>query len=236
MKNFLEELKIESKVFDRRTLFSIFKLMKKNVIKNLISIVKEGKESVVFSAKDRKNRWLAIKIYRVEYCDFKTMWKYLVSDFRFKNVRKNRWSVVVTWARREFKNLQIVYKGRVSVPKPIAVNNNVLVMDFIGTNGIPAPMLSKVKQIDWTKIYKQIVEEMKKLAKVKLIHTDLSQYNILFHKKVYFIDFSQAVTYRHPLAEEFLKRDVKNINSYFKKMGVRIDKNLEEKLKEMCGI
>lgn len=231
MKNFLEESKIESKVFDKRTLFSIFKLMKKNVIKNLVSVVKEGKESVVFSGKNTLDEWIAIKVYRVEYCDFKSMWKYLTSDNRFNRVKKKRWDVIVTWAKREFKNMKIAFKHGVSMPKPISLKNNVLVMSFIGVDGIPAPMLLQVKKANWRKVYKQVVDEMKKLAEAKLVHTDLSPYNILFLEKPYIIDFSQAVSTKHPLAKEFLKRDVENINSYFKKKGVRVNKKLEEELK-----
>jgi len=236
MKNFLEEMKIEAKVFDRRTLFSIFKLMKKDVINRLVGIVKEGKESVVFSAKNKEDEWVAVKIYRVQYCDFKNMWKYLVADNRFGKIKKNRWSVVTTWAKREYKNMKIAFRFNVSMPEPIGLKDNVLVMSFIGKEGVPAPMLIQIKKADWAKIYRKIVEEMKKLAKARLIHTDLSLYNILFLKKPYIIDFSQAVTSEHPMALEFLKRDVKNINLYFKKMGVSVDEGLEEKLRKVYGL
>ena len=237
MKNFLEEFKIEAKVFERRTLFSIFDLMKKGVVKTLESIVKEGKESVVVAGKDTKGEWIALKIYRTEHCDFKSMWKYLISDFRFSNIKKDRWHVVIAWARREYRNMKRAFKNGVNCPKPIAVHNNVLVMDFIGKDGIPAPTLAQVKnKVDWNKIYREIKEEMFKLSKAKIIHTDLSQFNILLLDRVFIIDFSQGVTNRHPLAKKFLERDVKNINSFFAKKNVHIDKELYEKLVEAYGL
>lgn len=233
---FLEEFKIERKVFDRRTLFAIFKLMKKGFIKTVESITKEGKESVVCSAKDKEGNWLALKIYRVQYCDFKSMWKYLIGDPRFKRIKKDRWVVVITWAKREFKNWEIAYNANVSCPKPIALNENVLLTSFIGEDGIPAPTLIEVELEHPQEIYDFIVKEMKKLAKAKLIHTDLSPYNIIFHDKPYLIDFSQAVTEKHPLAKEFLRRDVNNINTYFKKLGVKINEKLFDELSKTLGL
>jgi RIO kinase 1 len=235
MEDFLSERKIEGKVYDRRTLMAIFKLMKKGVIKTLESTVKEGKESVVVAAKDKGENWLAVKIYRVEHCDFKSMWKYLISDYRFEKIRKERWHVVINWARREFKNMQIAFEANVSLPRPIAVYENILVMEFIGENGIPAPTLAQLEKenLDWQKIYEQVKNEMIKLTKAGIIHTDLSAFNILYFDKAYFIDFSQGVTEKHPLALQFLERDVKNVNEFFRKRNVKIDENLFEHLKGM---
>ncbi|MGC9059138.1 MAG: serine protein kinase RIO [Candidatus Aenigmatarchaeota archaeon] len=235
MEDFLSEKKIEGKVYDRRTLMAIYKLMKKGIIHTLESTIKEGKESVIVSAKNKEGKWLAVKIYRVEHCDFKSMWKYLVSDYRFERIRKDRWHVVINWAKREFKNMKIAFEFNVSLPEPFTVYQNILVMSFIGENGIPAPNLAQLEreELDWKKIYDEVKEEMFKLAKAKLIHTDLSAFNILYFDKVYLIDFSQAVTDKHPLALQFLERDVKNINNFFKKMNVEIDENLFEKLKEV---
>jgi RIO kinase 1 len=229
-KTFKEKFKIESKIFDQRTLNAIFKLMKKGFIKFLVGVVKEGKESVVLSAKDLSNRWVAVKVYRTAHCDFKSMWKYLANDPRFTRIRKSRWHVVLNWCKREYKNLKIAFENKVSCPKPITFIENVLVMGFIGKNGVPAPRLIDVKLRNYSSIYKRIVNEMKKLAKANLIHTDLSPYNILISDKPYIFDFSQAITNEHPLAKNMLRRDVKNVNKFFEKKGVNIDKNLYEKL------
>jgi len=231
-KNFLEEFKIEAKVFERRTLFTIYELMKKRVIESVESLVKEGKESVVVAAKDSNKQWIALKIYRTEHCDFKSMWKYLISDPRFARVKKNRWAVVTTWAKREFKNMKKAFSAGVSCPEPITVLNNVLVMSFIGKDGIPAPTLLQAAEAEWQKVYDEVVEEMKKLAKARIIHTDLSPYNILLSDKAYIIDFSQGVPASHPLAKEFLERDVKNINSFFAKKNVHIQQELYKSLLE----
>lgn len=235
MKNleFFENFKIERKVFDRRTILAILKLMNKGYVKVVESLIKEGKESCVLSGKDKKGNWIAIKVYRTEYCDFKNMWKYLISDPRFSGIKKDRRSVVYAWCKREFKNLKLASDLGISCPKPIAFFENVLVMKFIGKNGNPAPRLIDISlsSKEAQSIYESIIEEVKKLFKAKLVHSDLSAFNILLFEKPYLIDFSQAVTLSHPLAEEFLKRDLKNISSYFKKIGIPV-KSEEEIIKE----
>jgi RIO kinase 1 len=226
----IKEFKIESKVFDRRTLLTMLKLMDKGIIKSIESTVKEGKESLILSAKNKENNWLAIKVYKTLHCDFKSRWGLLTLDPRFKGLKKERRSVVNNWCKREFKNLKIAFANNVTCPKPIAFKENVLIMSFIGENGEPAPRLIDIEIENMQDVYSFIVDGMKKLAKAGLIHSDLSAYNILIHDVPYFIDFSQAVMKDHPLAKEFLDRDVKNINSYFKKAGVKTQENLFDEL------
>ena len=69
----------------------------------------------------------------------------------------------------------------------------------------------------------KIVEMLKKLHdKAKLVHGDISEYNIMIPNGYpVIIDFGQAVQLEHPEAEVFLERDVQNINHYFESLGVR---------------
>lgn len=221
----MKELKIEHKVFDDKTLFAIYKLMTKGIIKSVESLIKEGKESLVLSARGKEDEWIALKVYKIKHSDFKSMWKYLAQDPRFSKVKRDKRAVVLNWCRREFKNLKIAFEENVSCPKPIAFYENVLALQFIGEEGIPAPRLKDVKLDNYQDVYENILAQMEKLAKVKLIHTDLSSYNILIFDRPYLIDFSQSVTNLHPLAAEFLKRDIENVNNYFSKFGVRINES-----------
>ncbi len=104
----------------------------------------------------------------------------------------------------------------------VAFNENILVIEFIGRNESSAPKLINIKPNNPQMIYNNIFSEMNKLVKSGLIHGDLSAYNILISDKPYLIDFSQAVPLKHQLAKEFLERDIRNINNYFKKLGVKL--------------
>ena len=54
------------------------------------------------------------------------------------------------------------------------------------------------------------------------MHADLSEYNILYHEShLYIIDVSQSVEQDHPSAFDFLRSDIKNVEDFFTKMGVR---------------
>jgi RIO kinase 1 len=55
----------------------------------------------------------------------------------------------------------------------------------------------------------------------RLVHADLSEYNILYHKKrLYIIDVSQSVEHDHPRSFEFLRMDIKNVSDFFRRKGV----------------
>lgn len=55
----------------------------------------------------------------------------------------------------------------------------------------------------------------------KLVHADLSEYNILYHEDhLYIIDVSQSVEQDHPSAFDFLRKDLKNVEDFFGRFGV----------------
>jgi RIO kinase 1 len=56
----------------------------------------------------------------------------------------------------------------------------------------------------------------------KLVHADLSEYNILYHNsELYIIDVSQSVEHDHPSAFDFLRNDIKNVDEFWGRMGVK---------------
>src|SRR5690606_16976003 len=73
-------------------------------------------------------------------------------------------------------------------------------------------------------LYLDLVRYMRIMFQVcKLVHGDLSEYNILYYKgKLHIIDVSQSVEPDHPRSLEFLRMDIKNVNDYFKRQGVNI--------------
>lgn len=58
--------------------------------------------------------------------------------------------------------------------------------------------------------------------KCKLVHADLSEYNILYHEgSLWIIDVSQSVEHDHPSAFDFLRNDIKNVEDFFGRLGVK---------------
>jgi RIO kinase 1 len=211
-----KDFEVFGKVFDEITIRTLIQLRNARLLKVIVGIVKEGKESVVCSAKDFNDNWIALKIYRILHSDFKKMYNLLILDPRFSRVKRDRKSIVFNWCKREYKNLVYAFKKNISVPKPLGNLNNVIVLEFIGENGIPAPQLREIKPN--YELYLEIIENLKKLKKIGLAHGDLSEYNILVHKeKPYFIDFSQGVREDCKAFKEYIEKDLERINNFFKK-------------------
>ncbi|KAL3276657.1 hypothetical protein HHI36_012027 [Cryptolaemus montrouzieri] len=132
--------------------------------------------------------------------------------------------MVRTWAEKEMRNLTRLYTNGLRVPEPILLKSHVLLMGFVGKNGWPAPKLKDVdlSQSKARELYRDIIIMMWKMYnKCKLVHADLSEFNLLyFEGEVYIIDVSQSVEHDHPHAFTFLRKDCYNIKEYFEKKEV----------------
>ncbi len=220
-----EEYEVLEEVFDRSTLMVIYDFLNRGVIDEIHGVVKAGKESRVYWGKDKQGNELAIKIYLTVSAEFrKGMWKYIEGDPRFKGVKRDTRSLVFAWAQKEFRNLEQATMAKVRVPKPIAVKNNVLIMEFIGKNGVSAPSMKEQPPKNPGKIYKTLLTYLRRLyRKAELVHGDLSEYNVMIWRgKPVIFDVSQAVPLSHPLAESLLHRDLNNLNRFFKRLGVEV--------------
>jgi RIO kinase 1 len=223
--DFSSERATVEEVFDNATFLVIYSLLKKGILDELNGVVNAGKESRVYWGKDLKGNDLAVKIYLTASAEFKKgMLKYIEGDYRFKKIKRDTRSLIFTWAQKEYRNLEQAYRAKVRVPKPIAIKKNVLVMEFIGKEGINAPSLKVYQPKNLKRIYETILVYIKRLyQKADLIHGDLSEYNIMIWKdKPVIFDVSQAVPSTHPLSEFLLNRDLENINKFFKKFGVNV--------------
>ncbi len=217
--------KIWQKVFDHYTLHNLFRAFLKSDLEGLEYLVSPGKEAIVFKARTRSGEPRAVKIYRVETSDFKRMHDYIEGDPRFYNIPRTKRKLVEVWCQKEYKNLIIAEQARIHSPRPYSFAGNVLVMQFLGDDWA-APLIKDV-DLDEKKLrsaLNTILGDMKKLYKSGLVHTDLSEFNILYWKEIpWMIDFAQGTVLSHPKAEEFLMRDARNIASFFKKRGIEVD-------------
>ncbi len=219
-----ERFKTKHSVFDEFTNRTIFKLITEGHFKGLESPINIGKESNVFSALTEENNRVIVKIYRLETCDFNIMYSYIKDDPRYSNLKNKKRKVIFAWTQREYRNLMNAREAQVSVPIPITFSNNVLVLEFVGKSSVIAPKLKDSVPKNKKLFFDKIIDNMRKLYKSGIVHADLSAFNILnFNETPVFIDMSQATLLRHPRAEEFLARDVRNICTFFNKIGLKVN-------------
>src|SRR3989344_1054182 len=219
-----------AKVFDQNTIMACHKLSTKGLFDVVEYLINVGKEAHVFRARDSSGNFRAVKIYKTETSDFKHMDKYLVGDERFRDVRRDKRDIVFAWTRKEHNNLDLMAKAGVRVPLPYGFHENLLVMEFIGREGVAAKTLFAGGCRDYEKAHETVVDWMARLYfKANLIHADLSEYNVLVNvdardrEELVLIDCGQSVLASHPMAQEFFERDVRNVAKYFQKQGVDTD-------------
>jgi len=207
----------EGEVFEKATLQSLWKLMNNGYIDTFEFPISTGKEGNVFRAR-RKGSLIAVKIYRINTATFRSISKYLMYEPPQK-VKKDRRSIIFAWALKEFNNLKKLYKAGVRVPEPIAREGNVIVMEYIGTEEQPAPLLKDASLENAEEVFEKIKKYLYLMYhKAALVHADFSEYNVLMHgNEPVIIDVGQTVSKENPMATEFLLRDVKNIVRFFKK-------------------
>ena len=216
--------KTMDKVFDARTLDAIYEVMKRFKVDLIDYPVSTGKESVVFKALVRKKN-IAIKIYKMSTLGFNSVREYIEGDYRFEKEKLSRSSIVYVWARKEFINLRNMEEKGVKCPAPIGVHKNVLLMQYMGTSLKPAPQLRTYNGDDMAMYIDSAMKQYKEMVeKALLIHADLSEYNILcYRKNAFIIDVGQSVPITHPMAREFLNRDINNMITFAKKAGILED-------------
>jgi RIO kinase 1 len=171
---------------------------------------------------------VALKFFRGEGISFNKMRQYIEGDPRFGNLKSSRTSIVEIWCRKEFGNLVLAQEAGASVPTPYMFNGNILAMEFIGSDsGVAAPKMKDVVLKDPERMLKTIINQIRLLYRAGLVHADLSEFNILVQgerQKPFIIDIGQGVIVRHPMAREFIIRDVHNIARYFQsKYGIETD-------------
>ena len=215
-----DDKNVQDAVFDRRTLMDLYSLASKGVIDSLGGSVCTGKEANIFRAMAGEKE-LALKIYRISTSNFNSMQDYLQGDPRFSSVRGTKRAIVSAWTRKEFRNLSRAEEVGIPVPHPIAMKENILVMDLIAVEDQVAPTLKDVnlEQEEARAVYEQIMHYISLLYnRAQLVHADLSEFNILYRQEgPVIIDMGQSVTLDHPQARRFLERDIANVSHYFRK-------------------
>ncbi|MEF8888403.1 MAG: serine/threonine-protein kinase Rio1 [Haloarculaceae archaeon] len=227
-----DQFKVEASVFDDATYGALYKLVQDGHIDAFGGPVSTGKEANVYTALagsrgdgdgegPQGGREVAVKVYRINASDFADMRDYLEGDPRLEELGGNKKAVVMAWVKREFANLKRARAAGVRAPEPVAVERNVLVMEFLGTETGRAKRLGEVHVENPETAFEVVREYLRRLYDAGLVHGDLSEYNIVVHDSaLYVIDLGQAVTVHHPNHEDFLERDCKNVAAFFARQGV----------------
>ncbi|KAL6582857.1 hypothetical protein OROMI_004935 [Orobanche minor] len=192
------------KAIDTITSHAISKMLNHGIFDYIYGCISTGKEANVYHATKSDGPELAVKVYKTSVLVFKDRSRYLLGNRRFDYGfnKHNPRQMVKIWAEKEMRNLMRCKWGW-AAPRLKDAN------------------LSRDKLRE---SYLEIILAMRTMyQKCKLVHGDLSEYNILYYEgQLYIIDVSQSVDLDHPLALDFLREDIVHVSDFFKKNGVAV--------------
>lgn len=195
-------------------------LVKANVIEAFGKPLGVGKESDVYDALAPDGRQVALKFHRLGRTSFKKT--------KIKRDYTVKYSYTPDWnhqsgiaAKKEYAALKMLYSSGVAVPEPIKRTRHVLVMGVIDG----AELYHYPELLDVQAVLDEILVNVKRAYQdTHIIHGDLSPFNIILkqNQHMLIIDWPQAVSTKHPNAEELLKRDLRNVLTFFqRKYGLK---------------
>lgn len=209
------------------------------LIDEVLGVVKSGKEATVYLCEASGGRGLvAAKVYRSRQVrQFANAAAY--SDGRMRGVhrrdavamaKKSRVGQEMSfsrWVSEEYTTLQVLHTAGVAVPKPIAMSDSVIVMEYIGDEDGPASPLAvaRLDRAEAQRVFDVLIRNVEWMLACDRVHGDLSAYNVLYRDgEVRIIDFPQAVDARfNSNALSLLERDVGNLCGHFARLGVPAD-------------
>ena len=233
-------------VLDPRTMIILYKMVNRGLLESVNGCVSTGKEANVYHATTAADASaasstadgeppakgsLALKIYKTSILVFKDRDRYVSGEFRFRHgyAKHNPRKMVRLWAEKEARNLKRMVAAGLRAPIPVELRDHVLVMQFLGdSEGWASPRLKDADEMigsdpaTWSRLYRELLASVRIMYhECRLVHADLSEYNILYHEgHLWIIDVSQSVEHDHPRAYDFLRADIGHVDEYFAKRGV----------------
>jgi RIO kinase 1 len=217
------------------------------LITDVLSNVKGGKEASVYSTEAHPNTGfdiLAAKVYRPhEVRKFRNDAVYregraiLTEDGREAKKTDHRLQRALnkkstfgnqvahtSWLMYEYNTLNRLYNIGASVPQPLSAAENAILMEFIGDEDMPAPILASVmlESREVEPLFNSVMHNLDIMLQNDMIHGDLSSYNILYWEgRITLIDFPQVTNARaNRQARQILERDITRICEYFDGQGL----------------
>ncbi len=205
---------------------ALYRLMNHGVIARLGPPISQGKESLVVHGVATDDRELAVKVHTSKVFGKRERKQYLFGDWRYRHAKRHiTLRTESMWAEKEYRNLARLEKVGIPAPRPVGFEENIVVMTLVGGNGVAAPQLNELQSGDYTALSRMVLAAMKTLvARAHLVHGDLSPYNIVvWDRKPFVIDVSQAVLISHPDAARLLENDFRNVAAFFELKDVDVD-------------
>jgi RIO kinase 1 len=219
-----------------------------NVILDVLRPVKGGKEANVYCCAAHPavgGGLLAAKVYRPRM--FRSLRNDAVYregraslDAEGKEARGRRERVALakktrygqdlrhlTWLTSEYETLKVLHAAGGDVPRPLAHNDNAILMEYLGTANRPAPALQGIRLSpgEAQPLFDRLMENVALMLAHDRVHGDLSAHNVLYWEgQATIIDFPQAVNpFTNSHAQALLARDVERLCQYFARYGVVAD-------------
>jgi RIO kinase 1 len=217
-----------------------------HILTDVLHMVQGGKEATVYCCKAYPTLGvdlLAAKIYRPRmFRNLKNDALYregreilgddgkAVHDHRsqraiLKKTRLGSEMQITSWIEHEYQTLRTLHDAGAAVPRPVAQNGNVILMDYIGEAGSPAPTLQSVslEPAEAGPLFDLLIENVGLMLAHNRIHADLSAYNVLYWEgQVTIIDFPQVVDpLYNPQGYRLLERDIARLCQYFSQYKIR---------------
>jgi RIO kinase 1 len=219
-------------------------LVESAMLDEVLGVVKSGKEATVYCCRAGERMgggFVAAKVYRARIVrQFANASTYNAGRLRSRGMRdgirsreiramqsKSRLGQELSfgkWVADEWETLQLLHRNGVSVPEPLTMTERIILMEFIGNEDSPAPLLADVEleREEAAHVFTSLLDEIERMLACDRIHADLSPFNVLYDDgRARIIDVPQAVDARfNPNAVSLLDRDVERICQWAARHGV----------------
>ncbi|GAB2449896.1 phosphotransferase [Nocardioides hungaricus] len=133
------------------------------------------------------------------------------------------------WALAEWGALVRCHELGLAVPYPVQIDGTEILMEWITHDGETAPRLAQVRpdRALLASYLDQLRDFLAELARHRLVHGDLSPYNVLAAgERLVVIDLPQMVDLvGNPAGMDFLLRDCANVCGWFRARGLEVDEH-----------
>jgi RIO kinase 1 len=207
----------------------------RGLIKEVLWQLKSGKEATVYVCEGQTGL-VAAKLYvdsRVR--GFKDDALYRegrnIDDKRLKKAIDQRSETGISaqnflWVQEEFQQLHALHHAGVRVPKPLAHEASVILMEFIGNEDEVAQRVAdaRLSKEEAEVAFAQSLEQYARILSTGRVHGDFSTFNLLWWQgECVVIDFPQVVSIKQPTAKMILERDIQGLCRTFSTYGIKKD-------------